>query len=105
MTNEYTVVSETNYKKNTDTALISILENLRSNGKRITVYYGDTGTKKLWGGDKQSGYIGRSTGWVKIPLLVNNSRSLGGTSLIEDCILKLEYSNKKEGGILYDITK
>ena len=35
------------------------------------------------------GTIGRSTGTIKTPLLISNSRSLGGGAILTDCIVKI----------------
>jgi hypothetical protein len=40
------------------------------------------------------GTIGRSTGTIKIPLLINNSRSFGGPGLLDDCIIKITVDKK-----------
>jgi len=57
---------------------------------RVRVWYGDPVTGKSY--DEifdTTGYIGRSTGPVKIPLLINNKRSTGGPALSCDIIVKI----------------
>ena len=108
---EYQIVDGTYYHKQTPQDLIKVLEHNRNTHTRIKIYYGDVKTGKAWG-DVETGYIGRSTGDVKIPLVVYNSRALGGGALLDHCIVKIEVANKKRAGVgyyysgvLYDITQ
>ena len=58
---------------------------------RIRIFLGDTATGKEWAEENDvTGYFGRSTGQFKIPLLVNNRRSMGGPAVLDHCILKLQ---------------
>jgi hypothetical protein len=69
---------------------------------RIIVDYGDIKTGKSWGETYDvSGYVGRSTGSIKVPLLVHNSRSLGGGAMLDHCILTVKTSAGKQ--LLYKI--
>jgi hypothetical protein len=66
------------------------LESARNNKSRVRVFYGDKISGKDWLEENDvTGYIGRSTGTIKIPLLIHNSRSLGGPALLDDCIVRL----------------
>jgi len=57
---------------------------------RLRLFYGDTLTGRDWLEENYTmGYIGRSTGRVKIPLLLHNTRSLGGGSILTDNVLKI----------------
>lgn len=57
---------------------------------RLRLYYGDTETGRCWMEEYDTiGYIGRSTGQIKIPLLIKNSRSLGGGAILDHCIIKI----------------
>lgn len=97
------IVNGTTYKDDTPKEVVEILEKWRVNGRdisRIRVHYGDVQTGRPWG-DTETGYIGRSMGPVKIPLMIHNKRSLGGPGLLEHCIIMIEYANKKHGGVLY----
>ena len=63
--------------------------------QRIRVFYGDTKTGKDWGEEYDTmGYVGRSGGQVKIPLLVNNSRSWGGGSILDGRIVRITVNRK-----------
>jgi hypothetical protein len=94
---DYKEIGGTFYKNNTHMDLIEVLERARKNRTRIVVDYGDIKTKKSWGEVYDiSGYIGRSTGEIKIPILLNNSRSIGGVGLLDDCILSVKTSKGKQ---------
>jgi len=81
------------YHKETPDKLVELLEELLENRTRITVDYGDIKTGKSWGEEHDiTGYIGRSTGNIKIPLLVYNTRSYGGGALLDHCIIGIKTS-------------
>ena len=78
----------------TNDKVIDLLVNAYTGGSRIRLYYGDVKTGKCWMDEyDMSGTIGRSTGRIKIPLIINNSRSLGGPGLLEHCIIGVQYKN------------
>ena len=88
---KYKVTSEgTFYEFETDDKLINILESCRIRGTRLKVYLGDKKTGRDWN-EESDKYIkiGRSTGSIKIPLAISNSRSTGGGALMSSCIVKL----------------
>ena len=91
---KYKVYNDIYYHINTPDRVIGILNNAYLNDTRLKIYYGDVKTGKLWG-DVATGYIGRSTGIIKIPLNIYNKRSQGGAGILDNCIVKIEYSNKK----------
>jgi hypothetical protein len=79
-------------EKETPDEVIKILEKAMHNSprKRIRVFYGDSKTGKDWKEEHGIiGYIGRSTGRIKIPLIINNSQSKGGPALLDNCIVKI----------------
>jgi hypothetical protein len=107
---EYYYVDGTAYHEETPRSVIGILERFRkartagilTSVPRLRLYYGDQRTGKDWGEVcDTTGYIGRSTGEVKIPILLHNRLSIGGTGILDHCIVKIEYANKKDGGVLY----
>ena len=100
MQTQYHVVNGTSYHIETPKTVIDILEAARVNRTRIVVDYGDSATGKSWG-DRYDirGYVGRSTGINKIPLLVYNSRSYGGGAMLDNRIIKI--SESKGGRVLY----
>lgn len=98
---EYTEINGTSYDIRTPKNIIDVLERVRLNRTRIRVYYGDPETGKDWNEVFGIfGYVGRSMGSIKIPLLVHNSRSFGGPPLSTHCLVKIETSKGKR--ILYE---
>jgi hypothetical protein len=90
---KYKVVNGTSYHVETSDEVIRILEICRTNKTRIVLDYGDTESGKSWG-DKYgiTGYVGRSTGGIKIPILMYNSKSIGGGAILDHCIISIKTS-------------
>lgn len=87
---EYREVNGTSYDPRTPQAVIDALEAARASHKRIRVFYGDAGTGFDWKEENDvQGYVGRSTGSIKIPLLIHSKRSTGGPGLLDHCIVKI----------------
>lgn len=85
------VVNGTTYGGQTPKAVIDILELHRgAREARLRLTYGDPDTGQAWDGEPDTGYIGRSTGTVKIPLVIHNSRSIGGGGVLDHCIVRIE---------------
>lgn len=101
---KYADMTGTYYHAETPTVVCDILEESRISCKRLKIEYGDIKTGRLWG-DITICRVGRSTGSIKIPLEIKNSRSTGGGALLDNCIVKISHANKKDGGVIYDITK
>lgn len=86
----YKVYNGTWYCFDTSDMVIQILDNAMKNHERIRVFYGDADTGCDWCEFFDTiGYVGRSTGYMKAPLLLNNSRSIGGTSILDGSIVKI----------------
>lgn len=78
------------FHERTPQAVRNILEAARSSGGRLRVFYGDTGTGRDWGEENDvTGYIGRSTGPQRVPLMLANSRSHGGSAILDHCIVRI----------------
>jgi hypothetical protein len=98
--------SGTAYHMDTPDELVAALERIRENRTRVRIYYGDSKTGRDWEESYDVfGTIGRSGGRLKIPLTINNSRSIGGVSLLDDAIVKIEYANTKQGGVIWQHPK
>ena len=83
------------YHGETSDNVVSALEYARENNSRIRVFYGDTNTGKCWLEEHDvMGKIGRSTGRIKVPLLINNVRSLGGPSLVDHYIIRITMNKR-----------
>lgn len=97
--------SGTYYHKDTPHGVIQALEHAREIGRRIRVDLGDPDTGKSWMEENDvEGYVGRSCGMVKVPLLLFNRRSTGGGSLLTDHILRIRLTSHKssrESRVLY----
>ena len=57
---------------------------------RVRLFYGDPETGRYWLNEYDvMGYIGRSTGPIKIPLLIHRRASDGGPSILDHCIMRI----------------
>ena len=84
--------------------MIGVLENARLNRTRLHISLGDTDTGRDWLEEFEThGYVGRSLGPVKVPLLVANRRSLGGGAILTHCIVRIRTSGG--GRVLYQNPK
>ena len=83
----YKVISGTSYDIRTPDEVVRVLENARANRTRLHVSLGHTDGPNAgldWLEEFEAhGLIGRSMGPIKVPLLVANSRSLGGGALLD----------------------
>lgn len=87
--------NHTEVYKHVNEKLISILERCRKNNTRIRVWYG--ANNKVWLEEYNvMGRIGRTNGRIKIPILVNNKRSLGGSELLVQCIVRIDDIEEKK---------
>jgi hypothetical protein len=70
---------------------IALVNGYRSN-YRFRLWYGNAESGKSWNEENDiCGYIGKSGGSVKIPLLLPNNSSRGGGELMAGCIKKVVY--------------
>ena len=74
-----------------------VLTSCYNRKNRIRIVYGDVNTGKSYLDEYEIlGYVGKSTGIKPIPLLINNSRSFGGGSILTDIILKIVDTQTKQ---------
>ena len=90
---QYKQINGTSYDARTPDEVIVVLENARLNRQRVHVSLGETEGPQA-GRDWMEehtvhGFIGRSTGSIKIPLIVHNRRSLGGPGLLDHCVVRV----------------
>ncbi|MES2089703.1 MAG: hypothetical protein V4532_06975 [Pseudomonadota bacterium] len=79
----------TYFAPRTDPKAAKVLEAYRRSGQAIRLILGDLTTGESWLDEHGVvGRIGRSGGWLKIPLLVEPGES-GGGAILTDCILCL----------------
>lgn len=92
----YNVVNGTSYDFRTPDEVIRVLEQARLNRTRLHVSLGHTDGEKIgldWLEEFESnGYVGRSMGPIKVPLLIANRSSLGGGALLDHCIVRVRQS-------------
>ena len=96
----YKIVDGTYYSANTPDAVIRILEQSRRTGERIRIHNGDAITGRDWMGEWDvTGHVSRSTGSIKIPLLISSSRAIGGGGILDSSIVRIRAT--KGGADLY----
>ena len=97
---KFNVVNGTSYHKDTSIEVIKVLELISRDNLRVKLHYGDTKTGVDWNDEYDvTGYIGRSTGSIKIPLLIHNKSSISGGGILDHCLIKIKLS--KGGKVLY----
>lgn len=58
--------------------------------KRVRLWLGNPKTGEVWNEEYDIvGRIGYSTGVDKVPLLINNNRSMGGGAILLDCVMHI----------------
>jgi hypothetical protein len=82
--------SGTCYHADTPEPVVELLEQLRHSRRKIRLYYGDIRTGQSWHDEHDViGWIGRSTGTIKVPLLVEPG-DVGGPALLDHCIVRVD---------------
>lgn len=96
-------LTELFYNSQSDLRVVGIIEQNIHSDRRFRIFYGDTDRPDFeqvhnrkpdpgldWGEENGvTGTIGRSTGRTPIPLLIHNSRSMGGGGIMTDCIIRI----------------
>lgn len=85
------------FSTNTPQQARKAIINAYENKYRVRVWLGDTETGKVWAEENDIlGYIGRSTGTQKIPLLIYSNMSSGGDGLLDHCVLGIQSTHNKQ---------
>lgn len=101
----YQVINGTSYDARTPEEVIRVLEAARLNRTRLHISLGETDNERgKIGRDwleefETHGYVGRSMGPVKVPLLLSNSRSICGGAILDFCIVRIRTA--AGGRVLY----
>jgi len=103
--NQKGLMNATWYNLNTPQRVKEILEAARmyADGQRLRLFYGETSELEHdigrdWMSEHDMcGTIGRSTGMMKVPLLIANNASRGGSAILTDCIVRIiDTASKRE---------
>jgi hypothetical protein len=97
------LVNETWYHDETSMAVIDVLEACRKSKTRIKFRYGHTTGPEAgqdWGDSMDMcGYVSRSGGQLKVPIVLHNRRSHGGPHILDHRIIKIQTA--RGGRVLY----
>ena len=93
------------FDKDTDIEAALVLNSLFKSRKRVKIYYGDKESGRNWNEIFGIfGYVGRTTGTKKAPILVYSKRSYGGGLISTGSILAIRESSIN-GSFLYEHSK
>ena len=100
---DYREVNGTSYKLETAPEVVNVLERVRLNHIRVELHYGDVQTGRDWNETYDvTGSLGRSTGPIKVPILLKTRRSSGGGAILDHCIVKIvRLDGATKGTVLY----
>ena len=83
------LTQQTYFDPGTDPKAARALDNCRRDGRKVRLVLGDTATGRCWLDEHDVvGHIGRSTGSLKVPLLIEPGED-GGAAILTDCLLRL----------------
>lgn len=95
MEKKYYVVDGTSFAEGTPVNVAKLLAEAIRKCSRVRVFYGDRKTGKDWHDVYDAvGRVGRSTGPIKIPLLIKTRRSIGGGAIMTDAIVRLQIDGR-----------
>ena len=83
------IPSGTCYHEETEDKVIRVMERLRKEGTVVRVFYGSPKTGRSWLGCYPIGRIGRSSGEIKVPLLVPEGE-IGGGAILDHCVIRID---------------
>lgn len=79
-----------NFDEKTNDVVQRVITSAYHSKQRMRIVLGDVKTGEDWLEEHEIiGTLGRSTGTIKKPLLINNSRSMSGGAILTNCILKI----------------
>ena len=78
------------FDESTPNEVCRILQAANAYNWRVRVFYGDPSTGENWNEEYDTiGNVGKSTGEIKVPLLIKNKRSFWGGAILDSRILKI----------------
>lgn len=84
------------FDNRTPTAVRNILEQYRKEDGKLRLFYGDRNTGRCWMEENDvMGRIGRSTGKMKIPLIIEDGER-GGPGILTGCIVRIIDAETRE---------
>ncbi len=93
------------FDRNTDEDVAIVLNRLYRSKRRVKIYYGDKESGRNWNEVFDVfGYVGRTWGTKKAPILVYSKRSYGGGLISTGSILAIRESSIN-GSFLYEHSK
>lgn len=91
--------TKTWFNWDTPKQVCAVLERCRKDDSVVRIFYGDTATGRDWLEEFDTiGRIGRSTGLMKVPLLVPKGE-FGGSAILDHCIVKIMHA--ETGRVFY----
>lgn len=89
------------FYKRTPQIVMDIINRYHRSNERLLFSYGDPNTGKDWEERYDvEGYIGRTTGSMPISILLYNSRSIGGSAILTDHVVRIRLARGKK--VLYE---
>lgn len=89
--------NQTWFEMGTPDKVKQVLEQYRISKKRLRLFYGNPETGKGWNDEHDVlGTVGRSTGSIKIPLLIEKKASRGGSAILCENILRIVDASTKQ---------
>ncbi len=86
----------TTFEPHTPDPVIAILEDARCRLVRLRIFYGDRETGRDWNEENDVlGYIGRSMGPIRVPLLIKTRASTGGFAILTAHIVRIQSASDK----------
>lgn len=83
-------IKETWFDQETPVEVRRVLERYRKSRDLLRIFYGNTETGRDWMEENEmKGFVGRSTGIFKVPLMVEEGEP-GGTAMLDHCIVRMQ---------------
>jgi hypothetical protein len=87
----------TTFDPHTPDRVKEILEAARRSRRRLRLYYGNRLSGLDWNEENDTtGYVGRSMGPIRVPLLIKSIASSGGPAILTNCIVKIQRTSDKQ---------